>query len=252
MSSANTSFAQNNIIRKPSTSNSIVRHGTPNQSKKVNSTIQDSSVIISDPTGYNNGHGYVDLGLPSGTLWATCNVGADSPEDNGDYFAWGEIWGYNDGKKNFSWRTYKYCKGSHNTLVKYCTENYYGIVDNRIELDLEDDAATVNWGSGWKMPTDNQILELRNTEYCTWSQVTKNGRNGYKVTSKKNGASIFLPAAGYRQDSSHYKSCGSYWSCSKFDRGYSPLAYYLCFYSNGPGRNDGSRDIGRSIRPVCK
>ena len=94
-------------------------------------------------------HEWVDLGLTSGTLWATCNVGATAPEDYGDYFAWGET----EPKEDYSWSTYKWCNGSYKTQTKYCTNSKYGTVDDKTELEPEDDAAFVNWGSTWRMPT---------------------------------------------------------------------------------------------------
>ena len=126
-------------------------------------------------------HAYVDLDLPSGTLWATCNVGASSPEENGDYFAWGETTGHNDGKNNFNWSTYKWCKGSSSTLTKYCCESssgYEGFTDNKMELDLEDDAAYVNWGPAWRMPSKEQFEELFNRSYTTVKTTTQNGKKG--------------------------------------------------------------------------
>ena len=112
---------------------------------------------------------YVDLGLPSGTLWATCNIGADSPEDYGLYFAWGETTGYSEDTsdgRSFDWSTYKYCNGSSYTLTKYCNDSsrgYNGFTDNLTELVPEDDAATANWGAGWCMPTVEQFDELFNS-----------------------------------------------------------------------------------------
>ena len=126
-----------------------------------------------------NGHEYVDLGLS--VKWATCNVGAVSPEDYGDYFAWGET----EPKDFYAWSTYKWCNGSYDTLTKYCTDSKYGTVDNKTVLDLEDDAAHVNWGGDWRMPTKAEQDELYNN--CTWEWTTQNGVNGYKVTSKING-----------------------------------------------------------------
>ena len=140
-------------------------------------------------------HDYVDLGLPSGTLWATCNVGAYSPEDYGDYFAWGET----KPKTTYSWNTYKWCNGSRETLTKYCTSSSYGIVDNKVLLEPEDDAAYVNWGPSWCMPTYMQIQELNNN--CYSQLTTLNGVNGWLFTGP-NGNSLFLPATGYRLDSS--------------------------------------------------
>ena len=102
-----------------------------------------------------NTHAYVDLGLPSGLLWATCNVGANNPQDYGDYFAWGET----TPKDFYSWSNYKYCRG-YEQLTKYCTMSdygYNGYTDNLTTLLPEDDAATVNWGDGWRMPTKEEF-----------------------------------------------------------------------------------------------
>ena len=186
-------------------------------------------------------HEYVDLGLPSGTLWATCNVGANAPEEYGDYFAWGET----EPKDVYSWSNYKWCNGSHNTLTKYCTESDYGTVDNKVELDPEDDAAYVNWGENWRMPTLDQQTELR-TE-CTWTWTTQNGVNGYLVTGP-NGNSLFLPAAGglyaWLYDEG---SWGYYWSHTL----YCTLpygAYGVSFSSDDVGWD--FRYAGHSVRPV--
>ena len=135
--------------------------------------------------------------------WADRNVGASKPEEYGDYFAWGET----EPKSTYSWSTYKWCNGSETTLTKYNTNSSYGTVDNKTILDLSDDAARANWGGSWRMPTDAELTELR--EQCTWTWTTQNGVNGYKVTSKSNGNSIFLLAAGFRHNSGLY-SAGSY------------------------------------------
>ena len=155
-------------------------------------------------------HDWVDLGLPSGTLWATCNVGANSPEDYGDYFAWGET----APKNYYDWSTYKWCNGSYNTQTKYCTNSSYGyngFVDNKTELDPEDDAAYVNWGPSWRMPTTEQQRELY--EKCSSVWTTQNGVNGRLFTGP-NGNTLFLPAAGNRwSDYLDYAgSWGFYWS----------------------------------------
>ena len=159
-------------------------------------------------------HEYVDLGLPSGTLWATCNVGASKPEEYGDYFAWGGTTGYKGGKTNFTWSTYKYCNGSGKTMTKYCTGSDYGIVDNKTVLESADDAATANWGGGWQMPSFDQCEELINSNYTTTTWTTQNGVYGRKIISKSNGKNIFLPAAGYLGGTSFCEigSRGSYWS----------------------------------------
>ena len=127
-------------------------------------------------------HEYVDLGLPSGTLWATCNVGASKPEEYGDYFAWGEI----EPKKTYEYENYK-LGAQEGKVTKYCTNSYWGVVDNKLELLPEDDAATANWGSNWCMPSKDQFDELKNSDYTTIEKTTLNGIDGVKVTSKKNG-----------------------------------------------------------------
>jgi len=199
-------------------------------------------------------HSYVDLGLPSGTLWATCNIGANSPEEYGDYFAWGETKGYNDGKTNFDWINYKWCEGSSITLTKYNTENNKGTVDDKTKLDEEDDAAYVNWGKDWRIPTNNQFNELINVNYTTTKWTTQNGVNGYIITSNSNNNSIFLPAAGYYEGSllSLTESKGYYWSCELFMLT-KPGTDYACrlnMDSRSIGLDYGSRNCGRSVRPV--
>ena len=160
----------------------------------------------------NKDHDYVDLGLPSGTLWATCNVGADNPEDYGDYFAWGET----QPKDTYNWSTYQYCNGSSSTLTKYCNNSSYGyngFTDNLTTLLPEDDAVTANWGADWRMPTKEEWQELYQNTTHTWT--TQNGVNGRLFTAS-NGNSLFLPAAGYRNYSNlgNAGSYGYYWSSS--------------------------------------
>lgn len=198
--------------------------------------------------GYDNGHDYVDLGLPSGLLWATCNVGASSPEDYGDYFAWGETEGYNSGKTTFDWSTYKWCNGTDDSLTKYCTRSIYGTVDNKTVLDPADDAAHANWGGSWRMPTMEERVELIEKCTCTWT--TQSGVNGYKFVGP-NGNSIFLPAAGYRYNSSfgNVGSYGSYWS-SSLDTSSPSTACYFTFDSSLVGWGIHCRDYGLSVRPV--
>jgi len=196
---------------------------------------------------------YVDLGLPSGTLWATCNIGATSPEDYGDYFAWGETEGYNDGKTIFLLSSYKWCEGSNSTMTKYCTNSSYGyngFTDNKTELDLEDDAAYVNWGPAWRMPSEEQFKELINSSYTTTEWTTQNGVNGRKITSKTNGNSIFLPAAGYRNGSSLDigGSGGYYWSRTLF--GNPIYAWRLRVNSSFIDTTSDNRYRGKSVRPV--
>ena len=207
--------------------------------------VDDSDPSIPDPNPNTGNHEYVDLGLS--VKWATCNVGATKPEEYGDYFAWGET----QPKNTYDWSTYKWCNGSFNTLTKYNNSSSYGTVDNKTVLDKTDDAAAVNWGGSWRMPTTEEQQELINN--CTWTWTTQNGVNGYKVTSKSNGNSIFLPAAGYRNDSSlnDAGSYGFYWS-SSLDT-YTPYdVYELYFYSVYMLWNYNNRHSGQSVRPVCQ
>lgn len=214
-------------------------------------SILDDLKLIKDKLGIKdsyNGHEYVDLGLPSGIKWATCNVGADNPEDYGDYYAWGET----ETKDTYNWSTYKWCKGSNTTMTKYCKSSSYGTVDNKTTLDPEDDVAHVKWGGDWRMPTKAEQDELRDTNNCTWTRTTQGGKNGYLVTSKKNGNSIFLPAAGYCYDSGldGAGSFGHYWSSSLYTT-FSGSAYFLYFVPGGVDSNYNIRLYGYTVRPVC-
>ncbi|MBR4849135.1 MAG: toll/interleukin-1 receptor domain-containing protein [Bacteroidaceae bacterium] len=192
-----------------------------------------------------NGHEYVDLGLPSGLKWATCNVGANSPEEYGGYYAWGET----EEKSNYNWSTYKWCNGSENSMTKYCTDSDNGTVDNKTVLDPEDDVAHVKWGGSWRMPTRAEQDELRNE--CTWSLTVQNGVNGYRVTGP-NGNSIFLPAAGFRYSTSVLSegSSGFYW-LSSLDSYGSYCAYDLRFHDDNNDWMSSFRCYGQSVRPVC-
>ncbi len=203
-------------------------------------------------------HQFVDLGLPSGLKWATCNVGADNPEDYGDYFAWGETephyncldpLTWKEGKEaGYAWQIYQWCEGSLKALYKYCTNSFYGTVDNRAILELGDDAARDNWSGTWRLPTDEEWTELR--ENCTWTWTTRNGVDGYLVTGSNNNR-MFLPAAGSWSGVSFSAagSCGWYWSSSTNpDR---PACAYSVFFDSGyVRRNYDDRDHGFSVRPV--
>ena len=206
------------------------------------------TVLLSAPDGYENGYGYVDLGLPSGLKWATMNVGATKPEEYGDYFAWGET----QPKSNYNWSTYKWCNGSEYTQTKYNTISRCGTVDNKTVLDPEDDAAHVNWGVSWRMPTKAEWTELRTK--CTWTWTTQNGVDGRLVTGP-NGKSIFFPAAGYLRDASLYDagSRGLYWSSSLRTDG-PENAYYVYFNSDKVywDFNGCVRYRGHSVRPVTE
>ena len=205
-----------------------------------------------------NIHDYVDLGLPSGTKWATCNVGATKPEEYGNYYAWGET----EPKTDYTLNTYKWATATKNasyynqwdlaTLPKYNTNSRYGIVDNKTVLEFADDAAFTNWGGAWRMPTDAEWTELR--ENCTWtltSNYNGTGVAGRIVTSKINGNSIFLPAAGYL-DSDGLNSAGDYgryWS-SSLETDYPGSAWSVYFYSDKVSRSSSPRYYGLSVRPV--
>ena len=194
--------------------------------------------------GKVNGYAYVDLGLS--VKWATMNVGATSPEDYGDYFAWGET----EPKEEYSWETYKWCDGDFNDLTKYCSRSDFGIVDNKTKLEPEDDAATVNWGDAWRMPTKAEFDEL--IENCTWTWTTQNGVDGYTVTSNTNGKSIFLPAAGYRYEtfSDEVGTFGYYWSSLHDNANFQHISHNIYFAESEVDKDSDSRYYGNSIRPV--
>ena len=197
------------------------------------------------------GHDYVDLGLS--IKWATCNIGADKPEDYGDYYAWGEL----QPKDVYSWETYKYCDGSYKTLTKYtdraCGKD--GFSDNKSVLDPEDDVAHVKWGGNWRIPTKDELEELRTQ--CTWTITTLNGVKGYTVTSNVGGytdRSIFMPATGMRirQWTLSTDTIGRFWGNSIEIDDDSDDAVYLDFnFSRGPGRFTLIRCFGQCVRPVC-
>lgn len=186
-----------------------------------------------DNTGIINGYEWVDLGLPSGLKWATCNVGATSPEEYGNYYAWGET----------------------TTKTEY---TYNNSTTNTVDLpDISGnptyDAACANWESTWRMPTHAEMQELR--DECTWTWTTQNGVDGFKVRGK-NGMSIFLPAAGEYHGAMHYTTSSAYWSSTPENENYTQTytgAYCLAFYNGGYSCGASgvhSRDYGQTIRPV--
>ncbi len=194
--------------------------------------------------GTYNGHDYIDLGLPSGTLWATCNVGAEMPEDLGGYFAWGET----TTKATYEWSTYKYCNGSENTITKYCNDanyGYNGYSDELVILQPDDDAATANWGNGWRMPTLEECKELVDNTTSTW--IRQNAVSG-RIFTSENGNSIFLPAAHTFLYGQYWG--GDYWSSSLCGR--PDCGEHLGFGSGAvdAGGNAGNRYAGLSVRPV--
>ena len=140
----------------------------------------------------------IDLGLPSGKLWANMNVGATAPERSGDYIAWGET----TPKSEYEWSTYKYCNGLDETLTKYCNNGIYGYngyTDDLTVLETTDDAATVNWGNEWRTPTKDEYNELINNTNIEWVEnYNETSIKGYKITNKNDASKyIFLPAAGW-------------------------------------------------------
>lgn len=195
---------------------------------------------------------FVDLGLTSGTLWATCNIGADNPQDAGLFFAWGDTVGHGSDPSDgyfFSWDNYKWCVVvdyfSH--FTKYCTESSSGndgFADGKYELDPEDDAAYINWGSEWRTPSKEQFDELKNE--CTWTLKTIGDVKGYEVVGQ-NGNSIFLPETGWRIDDMLLDG-GAYWarSANPEDTG---GAYYLGWDDWGEYEY-GGRVNGQCVRPV--
>ena len=207
-------------------------------------------VLDKESSTESTGRETVDLGLPSGTKWANMNVGAEKPEDVGLYFAWGETTGYLGDDHNFAWETHVWCNGSNTSLTKYCGSSRNGIVDNKTLLDLDDDAAYVNWGSQWRMPTITEFQELINNTTSEW--ITQNGVNGRKFTSKTNGNSIFMPAAGYRSGTSAGSTpepFGYYWSSLCEDE-WSDSANYFSFFSGSSYTSNMSRFAGMNVRPV--
>ena len=186
----------------------------------------------------HNGHGFVDLGLPSGTLWATCNIGATSPEQAGLYFAWGETTGYTDADVTARVRTFNPASYKASAISA--------------DLTLEQDAAHINMGGKWRMPTDDECQELLDNCNVMWTaDYGGTGVAGKVFTSKVNGNSVFFPAAGLCDDSSvlDVGSIGFYWSASWY---FSFGAWCLLFYYGYQYLNIGSRCYGCSVRGVCK
>ena len=211
-----------------------------------------SSYIVNPKYNFNasthntiGGHEFVDPGLPSGTLWATCNVEASSPEEHGNHYAWGET-SYK-GRYSYNRNNYKYMKdGDIFRVTKYCYEKIYGYrrrTDYISTLEACDDVATSKWGNGWRTPTKYQWEELK--DKCTWRWTSE----GYKIVGP-NGNSIFLPAAGGFNEKGFVSSGGVYWS-AKLDTEFSSNAWGLLFASDGITIHSFRRYCGFSIRPVC-
>lgn len=196
--------------------------------------------------------GAVDMG--TSVKWAAYNLGATKPEEYGDYYAWGET----QTKSNYKWSTYKLCNVDYNRQTKYCPADkteYWdgeGTPDGKTVLDLEDDAAHVNLGGAWRMPTDEEWTELRVN--CPWEWTVYEGINGYMVYGFDSGNSLFLPAAGYRYNTNLYDagSLGRYWS-SSLNTDYPLDAWGVYFSSGAVSRyGNGQRYNGYSVRPVTE
>ena len=212
-----------------------------------------AALLAVAPISVAQNHPYVDLGLPSGTLWATYNIGASSPEEYGDYYAWGET----ETKFAYSWSNYKYANGDRTKLTKYCNKSNYGnngYTDSRTVLEKSDDVAYQKWGSGWCMPTQKQFQELYDN--CTTEWTTKNGKYGRLFTSKLNDKTLFFPAAGWKDGDGILLYVGriGYYRSSSLGTGVPVDSRYLAFSYRDviPDFSD-YRSEGLSVRPVrCK
>lgn len=256
---------------KDDSTNSNGNTQTENGNGSSNSSSQPAVIV-----GTENGHEWVDLGLTSGTKWATCNVGATKPQNYGNYYAWGET----TTKSIYTWNNYKY-GSAYNQLTKYCSKSSYGkdgFVDNKTTLDPEDDAAAANWGGKWRMPTLEQWTELRKECYWLWTE-SYNGSNtaGWIVYKSKTAfdkgdivpsretpsslyslsdAHIFLPVTGYRASNfTNYAGSEGYFWSSSLEETYDP-SNALDFDFISDMLNYGSttrypRVFGMSVRAVC-
>lgn len=215
-----TVFAQDNFF---------VYKADGSTAKFVISEVDSISFIAPPPTtGVENGYEWVDLGLPSGLKWATCNIGANSPEKYGSYFSWGET-----------------------STKNYYMESYYSYSETPLVLPLNNDAAHVKMGGSWRMPTETDKNELRDN--CTWTWTTNynnTGVVGVIVTSKKNSNHLFFPAAGrYYNVLNDAGSIGYYWLSTS----YLSYASVLCFRNGNPivVNTNVSNCYGSTIRGVC-
>lgn len=210
-------------------------------------TTEDISISY-EPSGYLNDHGYIDLGLPSGLKWATCNVGANSPTEVGYYYAWGET----ERKGRYNWTTYSYCNGDYTTLTKYCNNSEYGyngFTDNLTTLEASDAAAAVNWGAGWRMPTKEDFQEL--IDNCTRTITTLNGRRGILFTGP-NGNSVFMCDHRSYVDDTLLDGCYSlYWTSSLYQYPYGARLFRFSETNGDCAIVGNDRASGDPVRPVC-
>ena len=228
----------------------------------------EGTVTVNPVTNQKTPAGLVAVDMGNGLKWASMNVGAESETGYGDYFAWGETMpyyqeGYSqedpcthwiEGKSGYNIPSYSLCNGSVNKMVKYCTSDKYGYVDNKTVLEHTHDAASANWGAGWRTPTDAEWTWLR--ENCNWVWQTDyngTGGKGMLVTSNINGSTIFLPAAGYRYNANlgDAGSYGFYWSSSLYEVN-SEYAKDVVFGSIGFRGDNAGRYFGISVRPVTE
>ena len=211
--------------------------------------VDSSSDVTLTVSGNTDGYDWCDLGLPSGTLWATCNIGASTPYTKGDFFAWGET----KTKDIYILDNYIFHDKQIYEITKYCTEDVFGKRDNKTKLDVKDDAAYINWSKEWCIPQQEQIEELINSKYTIskWTEI--NGTQGCLIVSKNNGNAIFLPASGKRDEQTDGENrTGNYWSAS-LSKSTSSFAYNL-YFSRAEIKLTyiGERYEGFSIRPVLK
>ena len=256
--------AQFNLLSAQTTVMKVWKGG--NVTSSISTADVDSVTFETNKSGLDdgvyliNGHKFVDLGLPSGLLWAEANIGAETAYDDGDYYAWGET----SSKNEYTLDNYKHY--TVDTIYNELYETYsyteyytkYNETDRKTVLDKEDDAAYVNWGASCRMPTYDEWCELTNSDNCIWVWVSRTNSSGemincYKVVSKKNNNIIYLPASGYRYESYLYNhgSLGSCWSSTLYSN-YTSYACSLYFNSGGFGSDgDYRRYVGHTVRPVA-
>ena len=185
---------------------------------------------------------YVDMGLS--VRWSTCNVGAATPEEYGYYFAWGEV----ETKEYYQLNNYRWAASVSGMILKYCTNSFLGNVDNKTQLEPEDDAAHVICEDMWRIPTEYEFNEL--IDNCSIAWTSSNGVYGLEFVSNKNGNSIFIPAAGYYYDvEKDASSFGYYWT-SSLDINDSTKAKQFAFNEDGHILSSSTRYFGQTIRPV--
>lgn len=198
--------------------------------------------LIMLTTSCGSRHEAVDLGLS--VKWATCNVGATTPNECGNYYSWGDLETKLDDDYILG-NNYRF--GKYRNYTKYCYDSYYGTVDNMETLESDDDVANVSWGGDWRMPTRDEIQEL--IDNCSWEWVDKDNQIGYTITGP-NGNSIFLPVVGCKDDRGNDGFAGNYWSSSLSLEDTPVYAYSLHFNKFGIDCREKQRIFGLTVRPV--